>query len=217
MATLFEIRDTVIDVLKDASIDDYVIDKRINQGYRFCAKRILLPGLETSGTVTTATDAKEVAVPTAWNYGRNLYGAAVLDKPDIKVLNSTALLRKVYPQFDLEIVNGDVEFIVLRGSNIIYYPVPAAATDIVCNFYAAPTEMTDEDDTPSALPLADQEDLLANYALWKIWSQIEDGVEGVKVNTNYYKGEFFEVYNTLDEDTPEGQSQPDPQRGSQWI
>ncbi len=217
MATLSEIRDAVISVLNDDSIDEETIDKFINAGYKFCARRVLLPALESAGDVTTVPLISEVPIPTSWRFDRNLYAAAISDNPTIKILNSIALLRTKYPRFGTEILNGDIEFIVLRGANLIYYPVPRTEKTITCAFYKRTTPLVNDNDEPVALSPADQEDLLASYALWKIWARIEDGIEGQKVNTAYYKGEFFTIYNSIDTTITVGQSQPEPDRTSSWI
>jgi hypothetical protein len=46
---------------------------------------------------------------------------------------------------------------------------------------------------PDGIPEFLHEDLLINYGAWKIFDQIEDGIDGQKVNTNYYKSLFMKA------------------------
>ena len=45
-------------------------------------------------------------------------------------------------------------------------------------------------DEPDCLPVHLQEALLVSFAAWKIFSLIEDGIEGPKVNTDRYDRDF---------------------------
>jgi len=216
MAKLEEMRANIRLALQDASFTDEQIDAKINQGLIDATWHTLLPELESSGEVTTSPTAHEVDIPVLWDFQRNLYHADVADKGDIKVFTQIGLLKKRAPEIDSEVTPGDIEYLTTRNGKVVYYPAPTAATVVKCNFYINPIPLVKDADIPTCLPIPLHNDILESYALWKFFAIIEDGIEGYKVNTNYYKKEYQEALERIDDYVDEGQSTSDPVRENQW-
>jgi hypothetical protein len=216
MATLEEIRDNVRLALQDASFTDDQINAKINAGLTDASWYALLSELESSGEFTTDPAANEVAIPTDWNFQRNLYHADAADKSDITVCTQIGILKKRVPNIDTEVETGDIKYLTSRNGKIVYSPSPAAATVVKCNFYINPTPLVADGDIPFCLPIPLHNDILESYALWKFFAIIEDGIEGYKVNTKYYKTEYYEALERIDDYIDEGQSTSDPVREKQW-
>lgn len=217
MAYFGEMKANVLETVDDDSVTETKVASLINAGVVFCASKVRLPEFESSGTFDTVTDGHSVDIPVGWNYHRGLYAAAVPSGSPIKVVSSIGIIKDKYPEIDVELLNGPIEFLMIRAGRLLYFPVPTEAVTVYCKFYEKPTLLTKSKDIPSYLPDHLQETLLESYALWKLYAKIEDGNEGRKTNTLYYKKEFKEAFDELDDDIDEGQSTPTPLRENSWI
>jgi hypothetical protein len=65
---------------------------------------------------------------------------------------------------------------------------------LTIGYYKKPEEILDSDGSypDGATGCQHFEECIRSYALWKLYQGIEDGMEGQKVNTGYYKNEFYE-------------------------
>ncbi len=221
MATLEELLSGITKAVQDIGIDDTQVLSFINEGQLAIASQVLLPALESSGTVATVTSSSQVAIPSAWNFMRNLYKCEIADCEPIAVLSSMEAMRRAQFSENLDafssLVTGDVEFVVIRGSNLFYFPVPTEVKSLHCSFYKWPTALAQSSDEPSSIPLAYQMPLLRAYVCWQAYSLIEQGHEGRKVNTVYYGGEYLRLLGELEIFINHGQSRPRPQLDSGWI
>ena len=75
---------------------------------------------------------------------------------------------------------------------------------LTVHYYKTTTDMSGGTDTPDGIPDVLQEELLKNYVLMEIYDLIEDGIEGIKVNTKRYETKFnkalIEMERTTDVD-----------------
>jgi hypothetical protein len=216
MAKLEEMRANVQLALQDGSFTADQIDAKINAGLVDASWYQLLSELESTGEFTTDPAANEVAIPPEWNFQRNLYHADVADKGDIKVFTQIGLLKKRVPNIDTEVISGDIVYLTTRNGKVVYSPSPSAPTVVKCGFYINPTPLVKDTDIPTCLPIPLHSPLLESYALWKFFAILEDGIEGYKVNTSYWKKEYNEALERIDDYIDEGQSTTDPVRESQW-
>ncbi len=214
MSTLEELRENVKLVIDDG-YDDDVIDNYINAGIRYVASKVLLPGLESAGQVTTELGVSEVAIPDSWAFSRNLYAAST-DAGPIQVASSTALLLSLFPGMDNELQTGSVQGAAINLINLQYFPVPQEETVITCRFYKKPDNLTNDSDTPDCIPTRMHEELLENFAIWKLFKQLEDGIDGRKINTTDYKKDFYTALDDLDDTINSGQSRATPLRQTNW-
>ncbi|MFI3122442.1 MAG: hypothetical protein QX194_00705 [Methylococcales bacterium] len=218
MATLDDIRSRVTRIVQDSVYTDEIVDAFINEGLQRCAGLVLLPDLMSTGVVATAIDAYSVPIPTTWNFDRNLYlCSTVVDKRRLEVFSSVALLSGQYPEFNLAIDDREVLACTATRTQFIYYPVPTAITSLQCAFYQKPTLLTVDTAEPSILPEFLHYDLLVNFACFKVFSEIEDGIDGVQVNTTKYFKLFDAAITELSVYFRTGQSRPAPSRRSDWV
>lgn len=153
---------------------------------------ILLPELESNEEVVTDVDNPFVDLPST--YHKNLYQVTCNEQPSPIVIlpNRKALLER----WDGDLSHsGPVQDVAIAGSNLFYQPIPEEAINLTLWFYARPTllikhDPEDADDIPTCIPLEFHRDLLVNYAVKEIYDEIEDGIDGQKVNTKRYEGKY---------------------------
>jgi len=217
MATLEELRTRVSENLQDTNrISDDLIDRTINEGLAFCARKVRLPALESEGVVTTLVGAYKVAIPPGWQYQRGLYAVEVSGEDPIDVASSVAMLRMAYPEFGTEEPKGSVVVATIAGGMLLYHGVPDDPVELLCRFYRIPTKLQKDSDTPEGVPEELLGILLESYALFRLYPLIENGLEGPQANTLYFKTLFDEYLNDLDSYISEGQSSPEPIRDDSW-
>jgi len=191
----------------DGSVSEDDIIEKINEGLRVTAELVLLPKLETSGTVVTTPGANLVNPPST--FSRNLFRARDSDGNKITVYSSTDLLEEDITVVDSDgVVAADVEGICLQGTQFYYAPSPEAAETLTLGFYTEPDELSDDDDEPSCIPEAHQKRILSNYAKWQLFEDIEDGIDGAKVNSRKYETKFYTAVAALESITTQGQGRP---------
>jgi len=205
------LEDLVADVentIFDSSVTEDEIIAKINEGLQYTAEVVLLKDLETSGTVTATSGANLVALPT--DFSRNLFRVRDAIGTDIQVYSSTALLED-----DIDLVDTDgvitatlIEGVAIQAGQLLYGPSPDEDTVLTLRYYTTPTALTSFSQVPDCIPLPHQRNILANYAKWQLFNDIEDGVDGAKVNTQKYEALFFNSLAALEGITTQGQSRP---------
>jgi len=210
MATVESLRDIIIGSILESSYTDEQIDRLINQAIRKTSGMVLLPVLERSDTVTTVVATPYVDVPD--DFGHNLFGAATT-AGSVDVLASMRLLLDEYPLFGVSDEVGDIQHCCLSGSQIAIHPVPATATSMRLFYHTWPAILADTDDVTQYITDEEiQEDIIVNYALWKLHKGIEDGLEGAMNNTAYHEAQFKNAVRAIGATIRQGQSRPTPQR-----
>lgn len=214
MATTSELVDFVSDAIQDTSFADATILKYINRGLRHIAGGMFitypdrtqvfsspLPNLLTSDTVTTSTSAAYVDLPD--DFGRGLIAAiSAATDTQLTIMESFSEFLSMFPTLDL---SSSITTVAVRGSILYYQGIPTTADTVTLHYYSTPTDLSDDNDEPDCLPIHLHEELLVNYAAWKIFDLIEDGIDGRKINTESYSGKFMRAMLDLElsiEDTP---------------
>jgi hypothetical protein len=85
------------------------------------------------------------------------------------------------------------------GKRLIYRDVPAVAATLTVHYYEAPDDLDDDTDEPTWVPEHLHRKLYVAYVCKEIFNKIEDGVEGRKINTEYYMSEFASGLLALEE------------------
>ena len=206
MATFLTLQSLVQEIMQDSSLDTSIPGK-INQGVQEIAGGMQstvgsvitppLPDLFTIGTVYTATDAAYVTLPAT--YQRGLQFVANENGHEVDISNSFIDFAQTYPLLDRA---GVISEVAEKGGNLYYQGIPASSETLTLHFYRFPVDMSDDDDTPDGIPTHLQIPLLVNYAAWKMFELIEDGVEGPGVNTQRYMGLFMNALRTLELSIP---------------
>lgn len=185
---------------------------------------ILLPALETSAVVTTSLTDPFVSLPA--NYGKNLYKVTFADQVSpIDILSNMRVMLEQWD--DALTHEGPVEDVTVVGGRLYYQPIPTEATELTLWFYRLPTLLANfdpsgentgfmdsgdttfqgdddtgfidalSDDIPNCLPDHLHKSLLVSYAAKEIFNEIEDGIEGRKINTERYEGKYQQALTAL--------------------
>jgi len=182
---LSQIRDEVELIIQDAGYTPTQIDSYINQAMLRVCDLVAIPSLKVVDTVDTIPGQRysPLASVTGGFSGR-LRKVINSDKEQVKAFPDLESLIVSYP----EIVTGAVEYCALEGITLWYHPSPEEAETLLIVYYKNPTELVDDTDTPDIFPSSLHRNLLVHGACFIIFDQIEDGVEGQKVNTlsHYY-------------------------------
>jgi len=184
------VQDLIDEIDEDLNDDSFSTAKKLtvlNDVQREIATDNDLPALALNTTVATSLTLSYVAMPAGFQ--KKLYKVySVTEKQDVRILPSLADLHAEYVASIDQ--SGAVEGVALFGSKLHYQHIPTGAETLRLFYYGIPTEMTEMDDTPTALPEPLAKDLLLHGALFKLFAKIEDGIEGPKMNTRHY-GDLF--------------------------
>ena len=156
-----------------------------------------LPDLFSISTVTTVTDAAFVSMPATFQ--RDLVLAVNSAGTELDIAHSWQEFVEAQPLLDR---SGRLYEVSEQGGNLYYQGIPTAAEDVTVHFYRLPVAMSAVTDIPDGIPLHLQDPLLVNYACYKIFELIEDGFEGVGVNTQRYEKRFLQALKTLEMTIP---------------
>jgi len=203
MSTGSELADIVLDIIQDPS---YTSDDAIalfNQCAVQMAGRVLFPSLEISDVVTAKVGEVSVSLPD--DFQRNLFSCTdELSYGKIEILNSKALMeRRGIPD-----TGTNIKAVVAAKPLLLFAPSPLKDIDLTLGYHRKPDEIN-ADDEVTFLPDGFG-DLLVNFACWKLYAKIEQGLEGAKTDTNYYRGLFNEQFEELRISLKEGVSMPAP-------
>lgn len=152
-----------------------------------------LPELFTIDTVVTDINLAYVNMPSTFH--RNLQLAVSANGTEISVANSFIEFAETYPLLDKV---GIISEVAEQGGMLYYQGIPSTAENLTLHFYRKPVEMVNDADTPDGIPEHLQMSLLVNFAAWKAYEFIEDGMEGETVNTIKFKTFFTEALKTLE-------------------
>lgn len=155
-----------------------------------------LPELFTIDTVATGISAF-VNMPT--NFHRDLQLAASSAGSEIDIANSFIEFAETYPLLNKA---GKVSEVVEHGKKLYYQGIPTTSETITLHYYRKPINMVNDDDTPDGIPEHLQVSLLVNFAAWKAYQHIENGLEGESPNTVKFKNLFLEAMRTLELSIP---------------
>lgn len=219
MATLEQIRARLTRIIHDVSYTADDLDEFINEAYMRSASLVLLPDLESSGTITTSPASFSVSIPAAWNFDRNLYICSPViesEEPTIEVLSSIAVLARRFPDYRFSAPAGPVQVCTTTRTSFFYYAIPDIATQFNCAFYRTPILLVNDEDIPVSLPDFLHYQLLVAGAAAEIFSIAEEGNDGVMINTNKYNKKFDKGIEDLASYFKTGQSRPQPSRQSSW-
>ena len=211
------LRDEFIkDVVQDTSFTDDEIDVLIDRALKAANKICMFPALETLGTVTTDPLLYEVDLPS--DFGHNLY-YVTSPTGKVEVFVSLELLFLKHPNVDSsELTAGDVESCAVRAGKLLYYPTPSVATVLPLRYYTNPGTLKSSVDLDLYIESEDDQELvLGSHVLWKLYGKIEDGEEGDRPNTLYYKALYDQHVALLAKKTKRGQSRPQTIKRSDWI
>lgn len=200
--------ESILDTVQDSAYDEDTVIGLFNQCAKGVSRRLVLPSLDTEGTVTTVTNGPSVALPA--NFQRNLYYCKdqSISTHTIEICNSKDQLARYYD--DKLIKTGTrVRGVAAVRPQLYYAPIPTVATTLTLRYQKLPDAINAATNLDAITPDGFS-DLWENYALWKLYEKIEQGMEGQKVDTTYYMNLYLGLFDELSTSLKEGVSMPAP-------
>jgi hypothetical protein len=184
MPTLGEIyEDSQALIINDSAWDVDAVVAVYNQGIRKISGMVLLPALETITTIATGV-TNSVSIP---YFHQNLrFCSSLTNNRKINIYGSPTLLLRQFPVIDQ---TGPVIGVTVKNKSLMYQRIPSTSETLHIHYWKTPSEYF-ESDEPDCIPEHLQEDLLVNFAAWKIFTAIEDWTDGQKINALHHKKEF---------------------------
>jgi len=152
-----------------------------------------LPALFVIATVTTDVALAFVSMPVTFH--RSLQLAVSAKGSEIDIAHSFIDFVTTYPALSRV---GNISEVVEHGGKIYYQGIPLVGEILTLHFYRKPVIMISDADVPDGIPEHLQIALLTNFAAWKAYEILEDGIEGETPNTIKFKGLFFDALQTLE-------------------
>lgn len=188
-------------VVQDNSWSEENILSIINRGVNTIASGVLIPGkyqktsplpdLYTFISVDTIPNIEYISMPE--NYQRGLLQVLDSNFEDIKMENSFLKFLKQ----NREKKAGNIHTCSLNGKTLYFRDIPSSAETIVLHYFKKPEEI-DFGQEPDSIPEFLQLPILQAYTCQYIFNQIEDGIEGQKVNTSAWYEKYVKLLLELD-------------------
>jgi len=181
--------DDVVRIVKDDSYEREFILDLLNKGHLEVAGVVLMPGL-ANGFDDVDTDPDENSVELPEDYHRNIY-LATSNGVKLKIYSNIGIMLSDGYMGDM--TAGSLLAVTVLAGNLFYQQVPVEATTISLRYYRKPALIADSttslldslEGTEQKSP--DLEEALVSYAVKKIMREIEQGLEGAKVDTDFYE------------------------------
>lgn len=191
-----ELVTAVEDVVDDEAYTTTIVKARINESVLRIATGVTLPdqrrispplpGLYTSDDIDTTLSSGITDLPDDFN--RDLLQVINSDDEGIKIEPSLRRFLSDHPEQDA----GSVYTCCVYGGRLLYRDIPSAAETLTVHYYKNPATLTNDADTPSDIPIHLHRKLIVGHTLMEIYREIELGMAGKKVDTEYYTRIFNE-------------------------
>jgi len=192
--TFAELIADVQNIIQDSSYSETTIKSLLNRALLVVASGVILPGkfqsspplpdLYNVDTVDTVTSSAVCDLPTDFN--RDLMQVLNSDSDIIPIAVSFRKFLMQYPEQNA----GAVYRVARNGSKLLYRDIPAVAETLTVHYYKAPDTMVSDVDEPDGVPVILHRPLLVGYTCGQIFNEIEDGIEGQKINTAAWNQQF---------------------------
>jgi hypothetical protein len=184
--TTHTLADDVLRILQDPSYSYDDVLSLFNDCLMDLAGEFLLPDLDTWEDIETDPNTDHVRLPV--NFMKNLrYAHSTTYNRKIKRYGGLSQLYRLFSTLDQ---TGRVLGVCAQGRDLYYQRVPSSAETIRINYYRFPDRLNTRFDKPTCLPMHLVKPLLVNYALKELYNEIEDGIEGQKINTVKHETEY---------------------------
>ena len=183
----------VQELIKDGSFGPSFILEKLNDGLAEVVQMTSPPDLvELDVELDIFANEKTVSMPV------NFYGPRIL-----KLWNQTddAPCLVVYRFVDFAHISlrhpgAAVRAACLKGRTLHLAGVPTVSTTLLATYLREPEILASTEDTGETvtyLPFRLGEQAIVNYAAWRIYEHIEDGVDGKRVNTQHFRADFLDA------------------------
>ena len=181
-----DIIENVVAKVQDSSFDEDAVLALINEGRLHIASLVDLPALQKGADLTATAAASSVLLPTDYHKG-------------IFWVWSTAQNRRIGSRSgdyynlltfmeDYPGQAGRIDAVCVDGDYLLYKG--AADDTLKVRYYAQPATITAATASPTELPYQFQRKLIVAYCCKEIFAEIEQGMEGAKVDTDFWSAQF---------------------------
>jgi len=184
--------DRVQALIKDGSFGPSFIIEKLNDGLAEVVQMTTPPDLvELDVEVDVDAGEKVVSMPAGF-YGPRLLRVhnATSDTP-CQVFYRFADFAHISKKFR----SPEILAVCLKGKKLHVAGIPSVATTLEATYLREPEIFEDLSDDGSLIdyfPFRLGEQAIVNYAAWRIYAHIEDGVDGRKVNTDKFRVDFLD-------------------------
>lgn len=180
-------------LVKDGSFGPSFILEKLNDGLAEVAQMTTPPDLvEADVELEVEAGEKFISMPS------NFYGPRIL-----RLHNATddVACVVVYRFSDFAHISRKfgslgIRSACLKGKTLHVSGIPSSRTVLEVTYHREPevfSSITDNGDGITYLPFRLGEQAIVSYAAWRIYSHIEDGIDGRKVNSAAFKSDFLEA------------------------
>lgn len=184
-----QIRTEIENIIQDDSFSETTLNEYIDQAILYTGANVDIPELKGIDTVDTVlSQAYTTLSSLTGGFSGKLRRVKDSNKNHISIVSDLGLIMDTYPLMAEE---GDVEVVALEGSTLWYQKIPAEVMTLTCLYYRNPAILSSDSESPSDFPTHLHRQLFVHGSAWIIYDQIEDGIDGEKVNT---KGQFWHSF-----------------------
>lgn len=183
-----EMQQEVKNIIQDSSFDSSVAGY-INEAFLQASGRVNIPDLKRIGVASTIEGQMYTSLAGIQDgFGGRL--SKMLTPDILRFKDIETLSTWVIQQSRSLTETGPVEAVALEGKTLWYFPSPPTDQDLSCILFANPKILEDADDSPDAFPEICHRNIGIHGACYLAYGIIEDGIEGIKTNTEYHFGRF---------------------------
>lgn len=193
--TVAKMVDRILNKIDDDSYDNDDVLDSLNRCAIHIASVITIKELATVGTVTAGAGDNTVSLPS--DFQKNLVHA--YNKTTGERIEVRKSRRLVDRYSDNPNTSGNVVVVCNDYPNLYFKNSPSSDQEIDLYYHRKPDEITFEDNIfPPYIPESHVFKLFYNYALNELYDEIEDGIDGEKVNTKWHESKFEKFLLELD-------------------
>jgi hypothetical protein len=187
-----QMRSALSDVIQDDSYSSDDLNSALYQAALYIAGAVLLPDFKRLGSISTTVGQPYTSLSSlTGGFGGRI---VKFHKAGIKICPSLEELVDSYAGLsDNEELTtaGEVEAVAQEGNTLWYQYVPATAESLIVTYYRNPPEFSSDSYEPDYIPEYLHRKIFVNGAAWLIYSDIEDDLDDVKINTTVNYNESF--------------------------
>lgn len=167
---------------------DDIILPYINHALGMVAKRFCIDALSATSTLVIPVGTSDpVSMPE--NYSHDLYRVEnTTYNLEVSIRSNQNVLRHL---FDGMTQYGQITDVAVVDTKLHFQPNPVAGDDqsLVLFYYSTIDEYEagDLEESPEWIPEWLHQGLIVDYALKELWGLSEDGIDGQRVNTQFYE------------------------------
>lgn len=182
---LEDIRSEIVSIVSDSSYSSDYIDSLINETLQKVCGRVIIPGLKMLTTATLGTGVSSVSLSS--NFGGRVIRVLDSNGDSLELIPSLELMMDRYGAME-EV--GELEAVCQEGNVLWFAKRMSAEENVTILYLKRPVELVSGSDVPEELPDFLHRDLLVYGTAAVLFNQIEDGLDGSKINTQVYGGLF---------------------------